>query len=88
MLLLRTTRLSMSVLFRKERLTVLLVPLMLLLGSRTPSEEPDSIVIKFQHVTAHGTPKGQGAEKLRQLVEERMGDKVVLEVYPSSQLYE
>jgi len=44
------------------------------------------IVIKFPHVTAPGTPKGQGAEKLRQLVAERLGGKVVVEVYPSSQL--
>ena len=43
-------------------------------------------VIKFPHVTAPATPKGKGAEKLRQLVEERLGDKVVVEIYPSSQL--
>ena len=46
----------------------------------------EAIVIKFPHVTAPATPKGQGAERLRQLVEERMGGRVVVEVYPSSQL--
>ena len=45
-----------------------------------------TIVIKFPHVTAPGTPKGRGAERLRQLVQERLGDRVVMEVYPSSQL--
>ena len=51
------------------------------------SETADKpIVIKFPHVTAPGTPKGQGADRLRELVAERLGDKVVVEVYPSSQL--
>ena len=43
-------------------------------------------VIKFPHVTAPATPKGQGAEKLSRLVDERLGGRVRLEVYPSSQL--
>ncbi len=42
--------------------------------------------IKFPHVTAPATPKGQGAEKLRRLVDERLGGRVKIEVYPSSQL--
>ena len=58
----------------------------LLFASCTPSAENGPIVIKFPHVTAPGTPKGQGAEKLRQLVADRLGDRVVVEVYPSSQL--
>ena len=44
------------------------------------------IVLKFPHVVAPGTPKGQGAERLRALIEERLGDRVVMEVYPSGQL--
>jgi len=44
------------------------------------------IVIKFPHIVAPGTPKGQGAERLRELIEERLGDRVVMEVYPSAQL--
>ena len=51
------------------------------------SETADKpIVIKFPHVTAPATPKGQGAEMMRQLVEERLSGRVVIEVYPSSQL--
>jgi C4-dicarboxylate-binding protein DctP len=46
----------------------------------------DRIVIKFPHIVAPGTPKGQGAEMMRRLVEERLGDRVVVEVYPSAQL--
>lgn len=44
------------------------------------------IVIKFPHVTAPATPKGQAAEKFKQLVAERLADRVVVEVYPSGQL--
>ncbi len=44
------------------------------------------IVIKFPHVTAPATPKGQAAERLKQLVDERLGGRVVVEVYPSGQL--
>jgi len=44
------------------------------------------IVIKFPHVTAPATPKGQAAERFRELVDERLGGRVVVEVYPSGQL--
>ena len=47
----------------------------------------DPIVIKFSHVVAENTPKGQMANKFRDLVAEKLGDKVVVEVYPSSQLF-
>lgn len=45
------------------------------------------IVIKFSHVVAPDTPKGQAAEKFRHLVEERTKGRVKVEVYPNSQLY-
>ncbi|NEX19923.1 TRAP transporter substrate-binding protein [Thiorhodococcus mannitoliphagus] len=47
----------------------------------------DPIVIKFSHVVAENTPKGLAANKFKELVAERMGDKVVVEVYPNSQLF-
>ncbi|MBO8087231.1 MAG: TRAP transporter substrate-binding protein [Marichromatium sp.] len=53
----------------------------------TASAADDPIVIKFSHVVAENTPKGQMALKLQELVEERMGDRVVVEVYPNSQLF-
>ncbi|MBE1274201.1 TRAP transporter substrate-binding protein [Enterovibrio baiacu] len=46
---------------------------------------PDTI--KFSHVVAENTPKGQMALKFRDLVAERIGDKYVVEVYPNSQLF-
>jgi C4-dicarboxylate-binding protein DctP len=45
------------------------------------------IVIKFSHVVAADTPKGKGAEKFKQLVDERLKGKVKIEVYANSVLY-
>ena len=45
------------------------------------------IVIKFSHVVAPDTPKGKGAQKFKELAEERTKGKVKVEVYPNSQLY-
>jgi C4-dicarboxylate-binding protein DctP len=44
------------------------------------------ILIKFPHVTAPATPKGQAAERFKQVVEERLAGRVAVEVYPSGQL--
>ena len=46
------------------------------------------VTIKFSHVVADSTPKGQGALMFQKLVKERIGDdKVVVEIYPNSQLF-
>lgn len=45
------------------------------------------ITIKFSHVVAENTPKGQAANKFKELVDERLGGKVVVEVFPNSQLF-
>ena len=45
------------------------------------------IVIKFSHVVAPNTPKGQAAEYFKKLAEERTQGRVKVEVYPNSQLY-
>jgi len=57
----------------------------LALSGTAMAQEP--IVIKFSHVVAVDTPKGKGAEKFKQLAEERTKGKVKVEVYPNSQLY-
>ncbi len=44
------------------------------------------ILIKFPHVTAPATPKGQAADRFREVVEERLAGRVTVEVYPSGQL--
>ncbi|MFW2367921.1 MAG: TRAP transporter substrate-binding protein [Desulforhopalus sp.] len=47
----------------------------------------DPITIKFSHVVAENTPKGQMANKFKDLVAERLAGKVQVEVFPSSQLF-
>jgi len=60
----------------------------ILMGGVTTAQAQDPIVIKFSHVVANDTPKGQGAQLLQKLVKERLGDKVKIEVYPNSSLYD
>jgi len=45
------------------------------------------IVIRFSHVVAPDTPKGKGAERFKQLAEERSKGRLKVEVFPNSQLY-
>lgn len=52
-----------------------------------PAAAQQPIVIKFSHVVAPNTPKGQAAEKFRELAEKYTDGKVKVEVYPNSQLY-
>src|SRR6186997_1248942 len=52
-----------------------------------PAAAQSPIVIKFSHVVATNTPKGQAAEKFKELAEKYTGGKVKVEVYPNSQLY-
>ena len=52
-----------------------------------PATAQSPIVIKFSHVVAPNTPKGQGADKFKELAEKYTNGKVKVEVYPNSQLY-
>ncbi len=45
------------------------------------------IVIKFSHVVAEATPKGQGALKFKEIAEKLLPGKVQVQVFPSSQLF-
>jgi len=45
------------------------------------------MVIKFSHVVAEKTPKGQGALKFKELAEAKLPGKVQVQVFPSSQLF-
>jgi C4-dicarboxylate-binding protein DctP len=57
----------------------------LALAGPAPAAEP--IVIKFSHVVAPDTPKGQAALKFKELAEKYTNGRVKVEVYPNSQLY-
>ena len=47
----------------------------------------DAIVIKFSHVVAQDTPKGQAAERFKELAAKYTNGQAKVEVYPNSQLY-
>lgn len=70
---------------KKQFVMALAAAMILVFASSAFAADP--IVIKFSHVVAENTPKGQMANKFRDLVAEKMGGKVVVEVYPSSQLF-
>lgn len=56
-----------------------------LLAGPVLAEQP--IIIKFSHVVAADTPKGNAAEFFKKRAEELTKGKVKVEVYPNSQLY-
>ncbi|PLC53506.1 C4-dicarboxylate ABC transporter [Pollutimonas nitritireducens] len=47
----------------------------------------NAIVVKFSHVVADATPKGQGAIKFKELAEKYLPGKVQVQVFPNSQLF-
>ena len=59
----------------------------LALGASSLALAADPVVIKFSHVVAEQTPKGQGALLFKKLVEERLPGKVKVDVYPNSSLF-
>ncbi|WP_434605669.1 C4-dicarboxylate TRAP substrate-binding protein DctP [Pseudomonas sp. R1-7] len=59
----------------------------LALSALSTAMAADPVVIKFSHVVAEQTPKGQGALLFKKLVEERLPGKVKVEVYPNSSLF-
>ena len=62
----------------------------LLLGAALalgPAWAAEPIIIKFSHVVAENTPKGQGAIMFKRLVEERLPGRVEVQVFPSAQLF-
>lgn len=66
-------------------LTAAVTTIALALGAQAAVAAP--IEIKFSHVVAESTPKGQMALKFKELVDERLAGKVKVEVFPSSQLF-
>ena len=56
-------------------------------GAGIPASAQATIVIKFSHVVAPDTPKGQAAERFKLLAEKATRGKVRIDLYPNSQLY-
>lgn len=56
-------------------------------GSGGEGSGDEKIVIKFSHVVAENTPKGQAAKMFEELAEKYTGGRVDVQVFPNSQLY-
>lgn len=63
------------------------VGLSLTLGLAAVTAQAAPLVIKFSHVVADSTPKGQGALKFKELAEAALPGKVEVQVFPNSQLF-
>lgn len=48
----------------------------------------EPIKIRFSHVVAEDTPKGQGANLFKKRVEERLAGKVEVDVFPNAELFD
>jgi len=68
------------------RVLIACAALAVLLGAG-PAAAQQPIVIKFSHVAAPDTPKGQAANEFKRLAEERTKGRVKVEVYPNSMLF-
>ncbi len=68
------------------RLLALLVSGLTLLAT-VPLGAAELIHIKFSHVVAADTPKGRGALLFKEAVEARLPGRVVVDVFPNSQLF-
>lgn len=47
----------------------------------------EPVVIRFSHIVAEQTPKGNGANRFKQLVEKKLAGRVKVEVFPDANLY-
>ncbi|MEP7208306.1 MAG: DctP family TRAP transporter solute-binding subunit [Casimicrobiaceae bacterium] len=56
-------------------------------GFAVAASAQDPIIIKFSHVAAANTPKGQAADMFKKLAEERTKGRVKVEVFPNSTLF-
>ena len=64
-----------------------LLLILALLGSFTPQLHAKPLTLKFSHVVAKDTPKGQTAEFFKQLIEERSAGRIKVKIYPNATLY-
>jgi C4-dicarboxylate-binding protein DctP len=71
---------------QKCNISFVSILILIMLGACSDQPADKTYVIKFSHVVAANTPKGLAAELFKQKVDDRLNGKVVVEIYPSSQL--
>jgi C4-dicarboxylate-binding protein DctP len=76
-----------SMWFQGGRVALLASALLILGLWQAPAVGADPILIRFSHVVSESAPKGMGAERFRELVEQRLGDRVRVEIFPNSERY-
>ena len=64
-----------------------LIALLAALTFSAPGFAQQPMIIKFSHVVAEKTPKGQAALKFKELAEKKLPGKVQVQVFPNSQLF-
>lgn len=67
------------------KLNILLAGVLMAAGMQAASAAP--MIIKYSHVVADVTPKGQAALKFKELAEKALPGKVEVQVFPNSQLF-
>lgn len=56
-------------------------------GAQGGGGDGENYTLKFSHVTTAETPKGKAAEKFKEVLEEKSGGKIEVQIFPNSQLY-
>jgi C4-dicarboxylate-binding protein DctP len=56
-------------------------------GGADKGREGGAYTIRFSHVVTPETPKGLASERFKELVEEKSGGEISVEIYPNSSLY-
>jgi C4-dicarboxylate-binding protein DctP len=56
-------------------------------GSGGGEGDQQTFTIKFSHVVTPNTPKGQAAEKFKEVVDRECGDRVNVDIFPNSELF-
>ena len=69
----------------RKSLLILATAALFAVPATAAAQQP--LVIKFSHVVAENTPKGQAALKFKEEAERLLPGKVKVEVYPNSQLF-
>jgi C4-dicarboxylate-binding protein DctP len=77
----------MTYAFSRRKVVLAVAAVLALAGPIAALAQAAPILIKFSHVVAPDTPKGHGAQRFKELAEERTKGRVKVEVFPNSQLY-
>lgn len=70
----------------KKLIATMASALLILVAMQVPASAADQIVLKLAHITAPGGMLDKRAQKFAELVDQKTGGKVKVEIYPAQQL--